>query len=414
MATQNIVTAGAEDAVRTFAYKARNLEGKEVSGTAKAINGNDVTRELLRQNLTPLKVKARGSESGGGPKRAKARSIVIASRQLAAMIDAGLKYPEAIEVVRKDCEDLALASALAEVSLDIQAGTSLSSSMAKHPYVFPDMMVNLVTAGESAGTVRESMLRVADSLEKADELKAKIKKACMYPGIVLLIASFMFAGMMLFIVPAFAKTYEELSDGKVGLPMLTQLVISASEIMKWAVPAFAFVMIFVVIWYRRHSREEWLRLIVDPIKFKIPVFGNLFHKIALARFCHNMSGLEGSGVDRLEALQITAKTIGNITMERVIMEARDAQRRGEQLAPILSKEPLFPSMIISMVEAGEKSGQVAHMLEKTAVIYDRDVDTITDNMAELINPLLLLMVGGMVMVIVIAIYLPYIKIGQVI
>lgn len=414
MAQPTIVAAGADEDVKSFQYTARNLEGKQITGTAKAVNAHDVTRELLRQNLTPLKVKKRAAELGGGPKRAKARAIVIATRMLAAMIDAGLMFPEAIEVVRKDCEDVALANALAEVSIDITAGLKLSAALAKHPYVFPEMMVNLITAGEDSGKVKESMLRVADNLEKSDELKAKIKKACMYPGIVLFIASVMFSLMMLFIVPAFAKTYEELSDGKVGLPFLTQIVINASEVMKWLVPLLAVILTFVILWYRRHSHENWLREIVDPLKFKLPVFGNMFHKIALARFCHTMSTTEGSGVDRLEALKITARTVGNITMEKVIMEARDAQRRGERLAPTLAKEPLFPSMIISMIEAGEKSSKVPHMMEKTAAIYDRDVDTITDNMAELINPILLVVVGCMVCVLVIAIYLPYIKIGQVI
>ena len=347
-------------------------------------------------------------------KTPRQRDLALATRQMATMLDAGLNYLEAIDVVRKDCEDAVLANALAEVRHQINGGSSFAKALAAQPNAFPPVMVNLVTAGEAAGRVKESMITVADSMDAADQLRAKIKKAMMYPVIVSILSAVVFGFMMLYLVPKFAATFEDLGGPGTKLPFLTQVVVTASEYMKIGIPAFLVLTVPVFFWYRANKNKERVREVMDPLKLRIPIFGNLFHKMALERFTRDLAGLMGAGVERLEALSIAAKTCGNIQMERAVLAARDAQRQGRPLVEPLKDEPLFPQMLIQMVEAGERSGKTAFMLQKASKIYARDVDQITDNLAALIEPLFLVMLGGMVGVLVIAIYLPYLNIGEVI
>lgn len=418
--TADIVASGAADQVKQFTYKARNSEGKQVMGTAKALRREDVVNELIRRNLVPLQIKGGGSGGAGlgteitFRKGAKKRDLVIASRQLASMFDSGLSYIEAIDIVRKDCPDPILASGLNEVRIAVQNGSSLSEAMAAQGDLFPPMMINLVTSGEAGGKVKEAMNRIADQFDAEDQLRSKVRKAMMYPVVVFIISMIIFAFMMLYLVPQFTNTFKEIGGPGTKLPALTQLVVNIAAVAKYAMPAFLLLAVPGFFWYRSNKNKDWMREFVDPRKLKVPVMGNLFHKIALARFTRNLSGLLDAGVERLEALEITAKTCGNIRMERAILAARDAQRRGEPLIAPLKAEPLFPDMCIQMVEVGERSGRTGYMLGKAADIYDRDVDTITDNMSALIEPVFLVGLGVMVGTIVIAIYLPYLSIGEMI
>jgi type IV pilus assembly protein PilC len=236
----------------------------------------------------------------------------------------------------------------------------------------------------------------------------------MYPMVVFILSAVIFIFMMLFLVPQFADTFKEIGGEGAELPALTQVVVSMSEAMKFVLPALGIVAIPGWLWYKKNKHKPKVREVMDPLKLKMPVLGNLFHKIALSRFTRTLSGLMDAGVERLESLAITANTVGNVTMERAILGARDAQRQGKPLIDPLKAEPLFPAMVISMVEAGEKSGQTGFMLGKAADIYDRDVDQITDNMSALIEPIFLVGLGVMVGTLVIAIYLPYLSIGDVI
>jgi len=290
----------------------------------------------------------------------------------------------------------------------------LADSMVKHPNAFPDVMINLVRAGEASGEVKQSMAQVADSLEADAELKAKIRKAMMYPMVVLALSSVIFAFLMLYLVPVFAKMYDELSFGEAKLPALTRMVVGISNVMtSWWVAAMLASLVGIFFWYKAHKRDEAVRRWVDPRKLKIPVFGNLFHKIALARFSRNLGGLLSAGVDTLEALEITSKTVGNIQMEEAVMEAYDTHKKGKMLVDPLRNNPLFPSMLITMVQVGEESGRLPYMLAKSADIFDREIDVITDNMAALIEPMFMMVLAGMVGTTAIAIYLPYISIGDV-
>jgi type IV pilus assembly protein PilC len=414
-----IVAKGDSDQIVTFLYKARNTDGKIVTGQARAMTKTDVSRELMARGMAPIDIKGGAGASlfadgNGLRKSAKKRDLVIASRMIAAMLDSGLSYIEALDIVRKDCEDPLLASALNEVRIAIQNGSSMSDAMNAQGDVFPPIMRNLITSGEVGGKVKEAMNRVADQLDKEDKLRAKVKKATMQPLILTFIASIIFSFMMLVLVPKFTQTFVDLGGPGTKLPFLTQQVVNVSKILKIALPVFLVTFVPGLIYYNRIKNRPGVREVMDPFKLKLPVFGNLFHKIALQRFTQNLSGLLEAGVDRLQALEITATTVGNIQMENATLKARDAQRSGLPLVEPLRAEELFPNMLIQMVEAGEKSGRTAFMLKKASEIYERDVDMITDSLAELISPIFMVVLGIMVGVVVIAIYLPYMHLADVI
>lgn len=414
----NTATLDAGVKTKRYVYKARGSSGKVVEGTVNAERETDVTKELLRNGLVPLSVKDASGLSLTADfdirKTAKPRALVITTRQLATMLDSGLNYIEALDVVRADCEDRVLANALGEVRHEIQNGSSFSKAMAKQGQVFPDTVINLITAGESAGKIKDAMNQVADALDAQDQLRAKVKKAMMYPAVVAAISAIVFGFMMLYLVPKFTEAFTDLGGPDAQLPFLTRMVVGASDVMKIGIPIALVLIVPAFFVYRANKHKDGVREVVDPLKLKLPVFGNLFHKMALARISHDLSGLLGAGVERLEALTITANTCGNITMKRALLAARDAQRNGRPLTAPLKEEVLFPATLVTMIEAGEKSGRTAFMLEKAAAIYDRDIDQITDNLSALIEPLFIALLGGMVGVLVIAIYLPYLSIGDVI
>ncbi len=416
--TAVITTDGLPDEVYDYTYTARGPDDKLIRGKAKAQCEADIAKELSRRGLTPLKIK-------GGPgaglqteiamrKTAKHRSLVITTRMLAAMFDAGLSPLESLDVAIDGADDdLVLKNALIETRLKVQQGIPMSAAMASQP-AFPPTVINFLKAGETGGDIKGAFLRIADQYDAEDRLRSKVKKAMMYPMVVTIISAIIFAFMMLYLVPQFAESFKDIGGEGAELPMLTRGVVAASGILKFAMPISVVVVVPMVLWYKAHKNDEKVREFMDPFKLKLPIFGNLFHKIALARFTRNLSGLLGAGVERLEALEITAETVGNISMERAIIAARDAQRQGQALVDPLKAEPLFPSMVIQMVEVGERSGRTGEMLGKASDIFDRDVDTITDNLSALIEPLFLVILGAMISVIVIAIYLPYLSIGQMI
>lgn len=419
MPKNSALLAGSQaESVYDWTYKARNPDtNKIVTGKAKAPSEQNVLAELYRRDLIPLKVS-------GGPnaglqteitvrRTAKHRSLVITTRLMASMYDAGLTPLESLDIAIKDCEDLVLKDALTEVRIQVQQGIPLSTAMATQR-AFPPTVINFIKAGEVGGDVKDALNRVADQFEAEDRLRAKVRKAMMYPLTVAVIAGLIFTALMLFLVPAFAKSFEDIGGPGAQLPILTRVVVSISNVLPYLLGVMVPVTAAATWWYRSHKDDRRVREIVDPFKLKMPIFGNLFHKIALARFSRNLSGLMLAGVDRLEALQITSETIGNVTMEDSVAKARDGQREGRSLVEPLKDDPLFPNMLIQMVEVGERSGSTAGMLAKAADIYDQDVETITDSMASLIEPVFLLVLGGMITVIVLAIYMPYMSIGDMI
>lgn len=406
-----VASSGAgEEQVQTYTYRARNSDGKVVSGRASATNPADVVFELQRRGLNPLKVKANGGGLNTDVKLRKSikhRTMVITTRMLATMFDAGLPPLQVLDLAIRDCEDPVMKDALTNVRVAMQRdGLSMATAFSREP-AFPPLIVNFLVAGEAAGSHRDAFARVADQYEAEDKLRTKVRKAMTYPAIVFGVALLVVIAMLLFIIPAFSNALLDVGGEGTELPLLTRVVTGSAAVFGKVFPFLAIALTALTFWYKANSRKEKVREIVDPIKFKLPVFGSLFHSIALARFSRNLSGLLQAGIERLEALEITAQTVGNITMERAIMAAREAQRQGQPLVEPLRAEPLFPNMLIQMVMVGEESGQTGQMLGRAADIYDRDVDVKTDGLTDAIGPLLMAVMGGFVAVVVLSIYLPY-------
>jgi len=401
---------------KKYNYKARDADGDIRTGVAEAADDFRVAQTLMERGWTPLAI------SEGGPglttdfeiqlrTKAKLISNVIGTRQMYECIEAGLPLVDTLDIMA-DSDDQIYARAMRGVKRDVADGRELSAAFRRHPNAFPAMLPNMLQAGEKGGFLGKAAGQAADSFEAEASLRAKIQKAVMYPAVVMGLAAVIFIFMMVYIVPTFAGLYSEMSDGQAELPALTRMVVAVSNSMIWLLPALGVGIVAFVIWYRRHGKDERVREIWDPMKLKIPVFGKLFHMISLARFTRNLGSLLKAGVTVVESLELTAEIVGNIAMERAILAARDAVNRGRALTEPLVREDLFPKLVTQFISAGEASGKTDQMLFAAAGIYDREVDKITDNLTALIEPFFIVVLGVMVGVIAIAIYLPYLNIGE--
>ncbi|BDZ52488.1 type II secretion system protein F (plasmid) [Frondihabitans sucicola] len=404
-------------AEKKFNYKARDNDGIIRHGTGQASSRRHIVSELTKRGWTPLDVREGGASLFTNfeitlRKRSKATSLVVGIRQLAACLEAGLPLPRALEIMGES-EDQIFADGVRAVARDVEAGNPLSVAMRRQPNAFPSMIPDMLAAGEAGGYLAKSAGQVADSIEADDNLRKKVKKALSYPTIVMSVSALIFIFMMVYIVPTFANLYESMSDGKVQLPALTRAVVAVSDSMIWLLPTIGILGVAFFFWYRKYGRTEKVREVWDPMKLKIPVFGKLFHLISLSRFTRNFGALLSSGVPIQESLRMTAEIVNNIRMERAILAARDEVLKGKSLVEPLKDEPdLFPNMAIQFIYAGQESGETPQMLQKASAIYDRDVNTITDNLTALIEPLFIVVLAFMVGTLAIAIYLPYLNIGN--
>lgn len=410
MSAMTAAPAAQTEKVYTFTYKARNHLGEKVRGQARGTSRQDVLTYLTNElKVTPLEVAGGpGSATSlefGGPKKAKHKAMVVNTRMLAMMLGSGLDPVEAIDIVIHDCEDLVLRDALTEVRMEVAGGTKLSKAMEKQP-VFPPTIVSFVAAGEVKGDIKGALKRVADQYETENKLRSQIRKAMIYPILALSITALVFLLAVIYIVPKFAEQILEMNP-EAKLPLITRFVLGCGDIAIWALPIGALLTIPSLIWYGAHKRDDNVRDIVDKIRFSLPVFGLLNKRIALARYTRNLSGMLLSGVDRLEALEATSKTVGNVYMERAIMKARESVREGESLVVPLREEPLFANRVLVMTAAGLKAGELGQMMDSCADLYDMEVDEMAANMTTLIAPMMTLVVGGSIGILAAAIYLPY-------
>lgn len=403
----------------TFAFRAEGADGKPKSGTAVASTREAAIAKLAANPdyTSILAVRQVGTAVVGKKSRPKARVMVATSRQLALYLEVGYDERAAIAEILDDGQigDVVLAHGLTEVLKDMSSeGIKMHEAMTRHPYIFPDLMTKTLAAGDKGGFVADAANQVADDLEGEDEQRAKVKKAMTYPMVVLALSSAIFVFLMMYVVPKFGAMYEELSDGKAQLPFLTQMVMAASAQMAWAVPLLAVLGVFGTIWYRRNSKEVKVREFVDPLKLKIPVFGKLFRDIALTKFCRIMASLAENHVHITDALAITAGSVGNIVMENAVMKAREGKLKGQSIMEPLREEPLFPKMLLKFLALGEDTGKTAKSLRAVGKLYERDVDHTTNNMEAYVQPIFLIGIAGMVLIIALAIYLPYFSLGDVV
>ena len=399
----------------TYEYKVRDKSGSVKTGTLDAESPSQVATKLKSMGYAPISINQTNAGMSkelkipgfGGPKKVGLKDLAIFSRQFATMVNAGLSLLRALNILVDQTENKELARVLGEVRNDIETGNSLSSAMAKHPDAFPPLMVNMCKAGEVGGFLDSVMLQIANNYEAEVKLRGKVKSAMTYPVVVLCIAVLAVIGMLLFIVPTFVGLFKTLG-GKLPLP--TQILVSLSTGLKVGIiPLIILVIIGRTVW-AKIKRTEQVRNIVDPLKLKLPVFGELFRKIALTRFARNLGTMMQSGVPILQSLDIVAETTGNVVLERATRAVQESVRTGESLTRPLTEHPVFPPMVVQMMAVGEETGALDTMLHKIAQFYDQEVESTTESLTALIEPLMIAFLGGIVGSMIVALYMPIFKI----
>jgi type IV pilus assembly protein PilC len=389
----------------TYAYKVRDRGGNLISGTLVADNEGLVLQRLREQGLTPLEVGKQGRSLNIEltKKKVKLKELSVFSRQFATMVNSGLPILRALSILANQTNNAELARVLSECRADIEQGASLSSAMQKHPKVFNDLFVSMVKSGETGGSLDNVLLRLADMIENEVKLRGKIKSAMTYPIAVVALVSLILSAMLLFVVPQFKSIYTQLGG---SLPLPTRLLLAVSDLFK----KFWYVVIAGVFagrfFFRRWKATPAGRQSVDAFKLRVPIFGPLFHKTALARFAGTSSMLLRSGVPILQALDIVSDTVNNKVISKAVSDVQDSVREGESMAKPLAKHKVFPPMVVQMIAVGEETGQVDVMLEKVSTFYSQEVEASVDALTSLIEPLLIAVIGGAVGAAVIALYMP--------
>ena len=339
--------------------------------------------------------------------KVKLKELAVFSRQFATMINSGLSLLRALTILCEQTDGKELAGVLRVVRSDVETGNSLSSAMGKHPDAFPLLMVNMTKAGEVGGFLDSVMLQIAENYEADVKLKGKIKSAMTYPTVVFFIAMLAVTGMLLFIVPIFAKMFSTLGG---QLPAPTRVLVFLSAALKTTAPFLLVGLIAAVVVWGKVKRKERVRNVVDPLKLKMPVFGTLFGKIALSRFARNLGTMMSSGVPILQSLDIVADTTGNIVLARAVRDVQDSVRNGESLSKPLENHKIFPPMVVQMMAVGEDTGALDTMLGKIAEFYDQEVEATAEALTALIEPLMIAFLGGIIGAMIVALYMPIFKI----
>jgi len=398
----------------TFAYKVRDRAGKVQSGTIEADNASAVAAKLKGMGYAPISIdqhkaglKAEINVPGFSKKKVKLKDLAIMSRQFATMINSGLSLLRALTILSEQTENPELARVLAEVRNDVETGNALSAALAKHPKVFPPLMVNMTKAGEVGGFLDSVLLQIAENYEAEVKLRGKVKAAMTYPVVVFVLAILMCIVMLIFIVPTFAGMFETLGG---QLPAPTRVLIFMSEQLRTLLPVFIVMLIAGAITWRKVKHTERVRNVVDPMKLKMPVFGKLFQKIALSRFARNLGTMMKSGVPILQSLDIVADTTGNVVLGRAVRDVQESVRTGEALAKPLENHAVFPPMVVQMMAVGEDTGALDTMLMKISDFYDQEVEATTESLTALIEPLMIAFLGAVVGSMIVALYMPIFRI----
>ena len=397
----------------TFEYAVRDRAGKVVTGRMDADNESAVAGKLRGMGYAPISI----SQANAGlkkdiklpsfGKRVKLKDLAIFSRQFATMINSGLSMLRALSILEEQTESAELARVVAEVRLDVEQGQSLSNAMAQHQDVFPPLMINMTRAGEVGGFLDSVLLQVADSFEAEVKLRGKIKAAMTYPVAVLIMAVLMTIGMLIFVVPTFETLFSQLGG---ELPAPTRVLVLMSSLLKVGILPLIIVVVIAFSWWHKVKDTPKVRRFIDPMKLRIPIFGSLFQKIALARFTGNLGTMVRSGVPILQALDIVADTSGNVVIADAVRDVQASVRRGESLAGPLAAHPVFPSMVVQMLAVGEDTGALDTMLAKISEFYRSEVEATTDSLTSLIEPIMIAILGGIVGAMIISLYLPIFKV----
>jgi type IV pilus assembly protein PilC len=395
-----------------FAFKAVDLAGSPQSGVVAGVNRQAVTDELKGRGLRVMALEEKKSglkmDISLGPKRVKASELTVMTRQLATMISSGMTLLRTFYVLEDQIENPKLRETIAGVREDIESGANFSDALARHPKVFSPLYVAMVRAGEAGGVLEESLERVADQLEKDDALRRQVKSAMAYPTVVLVFALLVLLGLIAFIVPVFVNVFKDFGG---ELPMITRITVSMSHFVtgQWYILIAATV--GGVVGFKKWKASPWGRAQWDQFRLRIPFkIGLTVQKIALARWSRTFSALYSAGVPIMHAIEVTGQTAGNTVVDRAMESVIDSVKSGGSIAAPLRDAPIFPSMVVQMIAVGEETGNLDTMLTKVADFYEDEVAAAVKALTSILEPVMIILVGGITGFIVIAMYMPMFKI----
>jgi type IV pilus assembly protein PilC len=393
--------------VPVFTYKGVSTGGQEVSGEIEAESQEQAEQIVRARRITESRVKKKGAGISipllGGAKRGPVAAVTQFARQFATMIDAGLPLVQCLSIMTGQMENPTFQDVLKKITGDVEAGSTLSEAMAKHTNVFNNLFINMVAAGEVGGILDEVLLRVSTYMEKADQLKRKIKGAMMYPIVVMTVAIGATATLLILVIPNFVTMFEQ---SGVELPLPTKIVVGLSEFLQSYILVIIAVSIGLAILYKRYYATDQGERNIDNFKLHMPLLGNLVRKSSVARFSRTLGTLLRSGVSILEALDITARTAGNRILQDALLKARSSIGGGETITAPLAEADVFPQMVIQMVNVGEQTGELDKMLEKVADYYEEEVDAAVDGLTSIIEPVIIVYLGVVIGGMVLAMYMP--------
>jgi type IV pilus assembly protein PilC len=387
-----------------FTYIGRSRGGKELNGEIFAESKTEAIEQLRKQQVLVTKVEQK--EEGKklfGAASVKMKEIAVMTRQLSFMIDAGLPINQSLEILSSQAENKTLKKVLFEVRTAVEGGLSLSDALAEHPKVFTELYVNMVAAGESGGILDVILERLAVYMEKLVKLNRAVKSALVYPAAVVIIAVLVVFVILWKVIPTFAELFTGLGA---SLPAPTQITIAISEFIGNYILYIIGTIVGLIAAFRWYASTKKGRYNIDRVMLRLPIFGAVLKKIAVGRFCRTLGTLISSGVPILESLEITAKTSGNKIIEEEVMEAREAVETGKTLSEPMRDSAVFPMMVVQMVNVGEQTGELDSMVNKVADFYEDEVDAAIADLLSLLEPLIILFLGGTVGWIVVSMYLP--------
>jgi type IV pilus assembly protein PilC len=396
-----------------FAYTARETAtGREIRNTLEAQSEQAAIAALLNRNLLVVEIKEkmakRGQTHGG---RVQLADLVMFTRQLATMVDAGIAIVQALQALAEQTTNKVMRDTIKDVCSRVEAGESFSEALIRHPKSFNRLYVSMVHAGENGGLLAEILARLATYLENSERLRKKVKTALMYPTVVTVVAIVITIFLLVKVIPTFKEVYQGFGA---KLPGPTEFLITLSEFLQHYL-FYCIIGVGLAIWgwlyyiKTKQGREFW-----DTQRIKLPVFGSIAHKICLARFTRTLASLVRSGVPILEVLQIVSQTVGNVLMEKSIKSAASDIERGDGIATALSKHPVFPTMIIRMLSAGEQTGNIDNMLERVADFLDEEIETTLSGLMSLIEPLLIVFLGVVIGGMVVCMFLPIFNLANIV
>ena len=398
-----------------YTWEGRSRKGTMERGEISAVNEAAVRLALRRQQIQAIKIEAKPKDllkrlKFFRRKKVKEKDIVVFTRQFATMIDAGLPLVQCLEILASQQDNATLKEVLLKVKADVEAGSTFADALRKHPNVFNELFCNLVTAGETGGILDTILNRLAAYIEKSMNLKKKVKTAMVYPIAVLVIAMVVVVGMLVFVIPVFQKMFADMGG---TLPAFTQMVINLSDFMRRYFLLVGAVLVALYFVFQRYYKTENGQETIDAYLLKLPIFGSLIRKVAVAKFTRTLGTMLSSGVPILEGLDIVARTAGNKIIEKAILKTKMSIGEGKTIAEPLGASGVFPPMVVQMISVGESTGALDSMLSKIADFFDDEVDAAVAALTSLLEPLLMVFLGSAIGAIVVAMYLPIFQMASI-